>query len=234
MSDNSGTSRPEHTGELMAGLEIVGAPAPPPRPPEVEETREHALEPIREMWRGAESRTAPAPPPAVVAPPSEPDEPRSLLVALPGLIILAALAAFFAWTGAEATVMAAGHSSDGVIVVHECAGGAAPRCVGTFQPPGHAEPLPGLRVIGDETAKHPHAAVPARIASSHAATAYVGGTGGLWWRAGLGLVALLACGFGIAAVTGAWRWRGRARSAAVLSSLAAPLALWLLAVVLAW
>ena len=227
----------------MAGLEIVDAdeaedgtpqetePEPEPipeQPPAPDPTVEHALAPIQKMWDGTETRSAP-PAPAAAAPVEKP--PRRLFLALPGLLVLAIVAAFASWVTAAPLWLTLGAGVEGTVTVKTC---DAAGCRGVFVPEGEDHSIAGVRVTGDDRAKQAGASHTARITSADAGTAYVGGPGGLWWRVGAGLAVLIGCGFAVAAITGAWRWHGRARALAVSTSLAAPLALFLVVFAVSW
>ncbi|ADD45344.1 hypothetical protein [Stackebrandtia nassauensis] len=213
---------------LMAGLEIVEAEAPPSEPPPADATVEHALAPIQAVWDGAEGGTPPMralPVRTVIDKP-----PRRLPLVLPGLVVLALLAAFVSWVSAAPLWLTVGHAVEGTVTVKAC---DATGCHGVFTP-ADGQHATAVRVTGDQEAKQVGHSSQAQVTSSRATTAYTGDRAGLWWRVGIGLGLLVGLGFAVAAVTGAWRWHGRARLAAVLASLTAPLALFAAVFALTW
>lgn len=220
---------------LMAGLEIVETPVPeppvgaPPPPPPADATVEHALAPIQAVWDGAEGRTPPRPLPVPPAKPEKP--PRRLRWALPGLVVLALLAGFTSWVSAAPLWLALGHGVDGTVTVTACDSSG---CHGGFEPDAGGGEGGTVRVTGDAETKRVGEVSSARVTSFRADTAYTGDAAGLWWRIGFGLGLLVAVGFAVAAVSGAWRFTGRARLAAVSASLAAPLLLFAAVFALSW
>ncbi|MGH8793236.1 MAG: hypothetical protein ACRDXX_11390 [Stackebrandtia sp.] len=230
MSDHADAHRGDHTGEVMAGLEIVDVETPPGRaaaPPPSHEPAEPAYSAIQAMWDRVNTvrRYEPAParwePPRLV-------EPRSKWVAFPGLVLLALAAAFFCWASAEPFWLSTGHGVSGTVSVTTCdSGGLSQRCLGQFTPAGGGDTMFGVRVAGDPEVERDGAQLDGQVVSERAGTAYVADDAGLRLRAAAGLAMVLACGLGVAFVTGAWRWRGRDRLAAVSLSLGAPVGLWL-------
>jgi hypothetical protein len=147
---------------------------------------------------------------------------------LAGLVFVALLAGFFAWTSAEPFWLAVGHSSAGTATVTRCAGnGVLRRCVATFT--GPAFTAEGVTLLGARSGreKSEGAEVPARMVRSGDRIAYAGRADGLHIRWGAGLGLILVCGAMIAWITGALRLLGRtARTGAVLLSFAGPLLLF--------
>lgn len=155
-------------------------------------------------------------------------DPRRPVVALPTLVVLAMLAAFFGWVSAEPLRLALGHPHHGTATVTHCTGsGITERCVGDVTAPGFAAEGVALRGL----AHHERGAgvrVPVLMASPTSGRAYVGVdvSPGLHLRWAVGLLLTLLCGLGIAWSTGARRLpTPRARRTALILSLAAPLAL---------
>ncbi len=137
-------------------------------------------------------------------------------VAMPSVIVLAMLSAFFSWVVAEPIWLALGHSQSGTATVAKCVGsGLGQRCTGE---------LHGTRVVllgVTDSATTTGTKIKVQRVGDHSDRAYAGG---LFLRWFLGLAMVLACGGGIAIVTGVMRMRSRRdRLAALGSSLAAPL-----------
>lgn len=231
MVDTSGSFRDDPTGEIMAGNEVVDFNAlfPDDDVPDLD----RAIPPTQSMWVDTGIRL---PLPSRPSPRRKPHKPpRSILVALPGLVALAVVSAFFAWVSAEPFWLSLGHDVDGTVTVLDCdASGFAPRCEGEFLPVDSVEKMAGVRITGDAEAKQVGETVAAQAVSHKSRSVYVGDDIGLRLRWGIGLGVLLVCGIGIAAITGAWRWRGRARILTVLACLAGPVLLWLGALALTW
>lgn len=145
------------------------------------------------------------------------------------LVALGLVAAFFAWVSAEPFWLAVGHGDQGYATTTRCTGdGVTQRCAGRFADADGRYTITQVRLLGVEgQARQPGAVTPARMVSPDSLQAYVGGTGALLqlrWMLGFALV--LLCGYAIAGVTKARRLdTARARRAAVLLSLAGPLAL---------
>ncbi len=145
------------------------------------------------------------------------------------LVALGLVAAFFAWVSAEPFWLAVGHGDHGYATTTQCTGdGVTQRCAGRFADAGGRYTITQVRLLGVEgQARQPGAVTPARMVSPDSLQAYVGGTGALLqlrWMLGFALV--LLCGYAIAGVTKARRLdTAKARRAAVLLSLAGPLAL---------
>lgn len=160
---------------------------------------------------------------------------RSLVIAMVSLIVFGLIAAFFAWVSAAPFWLTVGHDVVGTVTVDSCHESQfAPRCTGTFEPGDGAEPVHGVRVTGDAAAKQDGATLSARATSATATSVYVGEQAGLWLRWAIPFGIIVGCGVAIAALTGAWRWRGRERLLAVSASLGGPVLLWLGALIMAW
>lgn len=230
----------------MAGLEIVGPVPPgvlaegipPPRHAAADTPSDQparAVEPIQAMWNNADGSGLKRPEPRAPIVPLKPPKPRSLWVALPSMILLTGLAAFFSWVSAEPFWLSVGHDISGTVTVSECvAEGFAPRCEGDFVSDSGGQTLPGVRITGDTEAERQGTTVAAQAVSGSARSVYIGDTTGLVLRWGIGLFLVLCCGLAIAAVSGAWQWRGKARAGAVLACVAGPLLLWFGALALTW
>ncbi|MGH3658960.1 MAG: hypothetical protein ACRDUA_20080 [Micromonosporaceae bacterium] len=159
--------------------------------------------------------------------------PRPLQKRQPGvglslLVCLALLATFVSWVSAEPFWLAVGHPDTGMVRVTHCTGQGdlGTRCVGRFHTTDGEYAVEVATVSGAATADRTvGTTMPARMVSGQGRIAYVGDAAGLHvrWLVGLGL--LLVIGFGIAAATGAWRFRKAARAGAVACSLLAPLLL---------
>jgi hypothetical protein len=151
------------------------------------------------------------------------------VVGLVALVVLALLAAFFAWVSAEPLWLAVGHGERGTATVSRCTGsGVEQRCVGRFTASGGAFTADDVALLGvGDRQRREGTAMSARMVGPDSHRAYVGDTGTmlhLRWAVGLALV--LSCGLGIALATGARRLEGRrARRGAVFASVAAPLLL---------
>jgi hypothetical protein len=153
---------------------------------------------------------------------------------LAALLLFALLSGFFGWTAAEPLWLALGHAQRGTATVTRCSGqGVLRRCVATFTTPGTESTngftvddvtLLGARPGAD---KAPGAHLAAEMVRRGDRIAYAGDRNGLHVRWGVGLGLTVLCGLGIAWVTGARRLIGRrARTGAVLLSLAGPLLLF--------
>lgn len=229
-TDTFRTERPDRSGEVMAGMEIVESelPAAAQAKPEAK------ISAIQQMWDDVDADRPGA---------AEPGRrrlrleatPRSKWLALPGTVMLGLLAVFFCWVSAEPFWLSMGHGVQGTVSVSECgSGGPGSGCHGQFTPDHGGDPWFGMRLSGDPDAGQAGAELDARAVSERASVVYVGDDWGLHLRWGMGLAMALACGVGVAAVSGAWRWRGRARVATVGVSLAGPAVLWLIAVAVAY
>jgi len=196
----------------------------------VEDEESPMVRRIRAAWEGDTE-----PPPDRKAPPREPKEPRPPTVVLPLLILFIGVAAFFSWVSAEPFLISIGHHVTGTVTVNEChAEGFAPRCQGKFVPDSGGDSQPAMRITGDTTVERPGETVAAQAVSYDSTSVYIGDDFGLGLRWGLGLAMVVGCGFAIAWISGAWRFAGRARLAAVAASMAAPLLIWLGALALTW
>ncbi|MFD0556867.1 hypothetical protein ACFQ3B_07395 [Stackebrandtia endophytica] len=185
---------------------------------------------IREAWEGEGE-----PPPEDKPRPRRDREPRSPAVVLPTLILFIGIAAFFSWVSAEPFLISIGHHVTGTVTVNEChAEGFAPRCQGKFVPDSGGDSQPAMRITGDTTVERPGETVAAQAVSHDSTSVYIGDDLGLGLRWGLGLAIVVGCGFAIAWISGAWRFAGKSRLAAVAASMAAPLLIWLGALALTW
>ena len=184
-------------------------------------------------WFRAEGRGPVEPASRLGVPPrrrDRPRPPRRPATGLLGLLVLGLAAMFFAWVSAGPFWLAVGHGNRGTATVVRCTGdGVGQRCVGQFTADRGtftAQRVALMGVAGDQ--REQGAVVPARMVDQQARQAYVGSTPLLLHlRWALGVLLLVLCGLGIAALTGARRLEtARARRGAVLLSLAGPLALW--------
>jgi len=147
---------------------------------------------------------------------------------LAGLVLVALVASFFAWTSAEPFWLAVGHAQAGTATVTRCAGdGVLRRCIADFTGPGFT--AEGVTLLGaqGERERSEGATLAAQMVRHGDRIAYAGSTNGLHvrWAVGLGLT--LLCGILAAWVTGARRLLGRkARAGAVLLSFVGPLLLF--------
>jgi hypothetical protein len=121
-------------------------------------------------------------------------------------VTLSLLAAFFAWVSAGPFWVAAGHATDGTVMITECTGdGLTQRCRGDFLAGRHRFAT-HVRVSGvprERTAAG--SALPARMTGPDGGVAYADTGAGRHLRWLLGLLLVLACGAGIARWTGATR-----------------------------
>jgi hypothetical protein len=144
--------------------------------------------------------------------------------------VLGLAAMFFAWVSAGPFWLALGHGDRGTATVTRCTGdGFGQRCVGQFTADRGSFTATRVALMGVAAGQRAQGAVvPARMVDRQARQAYVGSAPLLLHlRWALGVVLMLLCGVGIAASTGARRLEtARARRAAVLLSLAGPVALW--------
>ncbi|TDC30292.1 hypothetical protein E1211_24525 [Micromonospora sp. 15K316] len=180
--------------------------------------------PVRDVARRRRSRRA--------------DHPPDPLPGLAALLALSLVAAFFAWVSAGPFWVAVGHATRGTSVLTECSGGGlTQRCRGIFTAEDRRFVAHGVRVSGvpaerAETGR----ALPARMTGPDGGTAYVD-TGGVapHLRWALGLLAVAACGAGIARWTGATRLKGqRARRWATAVAFAGPALITVGFLVAAW
>ncbi|GAA4909848.1 hypothetical protein LX16_2814 [Stackebrandtia albiflava] len=219
---------------------LFGTPSPLPAS---EAPQQRAAEPsesvgrIHAMWESADERATPRPPsPRARRPPGEPARPpRSPLLVFPAVILLAGVAAFFSWVSAAPFWMSVGHHVEGRVTVQRCeAEGFAPRCEGRFAPEGGGDSVPAMRITGDSRAERPGETVAALAVSRESHAVYIGDDTGLVLRWALGLAMVVGCGFGVAGVTGAWRFTGRRRLGALGVSVTGPLLIWLGALAMTW
>lgn len=163
--------------------------------------------------------------------------PRSPAVGLPLLVLLSLVAWFAAWVSAEPLWIAVGHHDSGSIQVTDCTGQGAigTRCVGTFTAQGGAYQVALVSVSGAGIADREVGRIlPAQMVSERGRIGYAGDSAGLHLRWLIGLGLLLMAGLGIAAGTGAWRLRSRARIGAVTLSLLIPIILSALVLTLSY
>jgi hypothetical protein len=159
----------------------------------------------------------------------KPRVPRQLHTGLAGLLALALLAGFVAWVSAEPFWISVGHATSGTATVRTCKGsGLRLRCTGTFHAKSGRFSAQAVTMTAvPRKARQPGAAVPARMVSAGGRIAYAGSNHGLYLRWLLGLILVVMCGGGIAWATGATRLPSRrARLAASLASVVAPLLLF--------
>lgn len=187
----------------------VGEPTPNANPePEVEKFSLPAQEVPRDLWQPRDARP-------VTKSSVRHGKPLRLGVALPVIILLALLSAFFSWVSAEPLWLALGHGTEGTATVTRCIGeGLAQRCSGE---------LSGARVtllgVTEELARS-GAKITVQRVSEESHRAYAGG---LFLRWFLGMLLVVGCGAGIALVTGVRRMTDRReRLAALGTSFAAP------------
>jgi hypothetical protein len=147
---------------------------------------------------------------------------------LAGLVLVALLAGFFAWTSAEPFWLAVGHAQAGTAKVTRCAGdGVLRRCIANFTGPGFT--AESVTVIGARPGpeKAEGATLAAQMVRKGDRIAYAGSRNGLHVRWGAGLGLTLLCGILVAWATGARRLLGRkVRAGAVLLSFLGPLLLF--------
>jgi hypothetical protein len=147
---------------------------------------------------------------------------RLRLSAHVSLVALALASAFFGWVSAEPFWLATGHGDSGTATV------ITQRCTGQFTARNGRFTISRITLLGVPPAlRAPGETAPAKMVSPDSRQVYLGGAGMLMhlrWVLGFALV--LICGYAVAGVTGARRLEtARARRAAVLLSLAGPVAL---------
>jgi hypothetical protein len=154
---------------------------------------------------------------------------RMRLSAHVSLVALALASAFFGWVSAEPFWLAIGHGDSGTATVTQCIGtGVTQRCIGQFTARNGRFTVSRITLLGVPPAlRAPGETAPAKMVSPDSRQVYLGGTGTLMhlrWVLAFALV--LICGYAVAGVTGARRLEtAKARRAAVLLSLAGPVAL---------
>jgi hypothetical protein len=155
------------------------------------------------------------------------DGARRPWLVLPAVIALALVATFFAWVSAEPFWLAVGHGDRGTATVikarHRALDG---RCLSNFASAdgrfrAHAVPVTGVQRSTCATGT----TINARMVSATGREAYAGDTSGLTARWLLGLLLVLACALMIVRVSGAARFAGRERLAAVAMTFCGPLAI---------
>ncbi|MEH0820830.1 MULTISPECIES: hypothetical protein [unclassified Micromonospora] len=159
--------------------------------------------PLREEpKRGERPPAVPARPPATRTP-RPPDPVQGLAV----LVTLSLVAAFFAWVSAGPFWLAAGHATEGTVVITGCAGdGLTQRCRGVFFADRGRFLAHGVRVTGVPGERRATGtALPARMTGPGDDTAYADTGIGRHLRWLLGLLVITGCGAGIARGTGALR-----------------------------
>ena len=160
----------------------------------------------------------PASPERVRRPARETGSARGLVA----LVLLALLAAFFAWVTAEPLWLAVGHSTPGTVTVTRCADdGAATASTGaaSARSPAPRFTRAAVQVMGD--VPDPGTTAPASMTSARGGHAYVDVD--TFSRAAIGVVLIMLCGLGIVRATGVRRLESRpARTVATLLSLAGP------------
>ncbi|HCT75009.1 MAG TPA: hypothetical protein DGG94_08870 [Micromonosporaceae bacterium] len=165
-----------------------------------------AQEVPRDLW-------LPKTEPRKAAPPTR-KRPPKLSYTLSFVILFALLSAFFSWVSAEPLWLAIGHGQTGTATVTRCVGsGLTQRCIGE---------LGGTRVtllgVTDATTG---TKIEVQRVNEQSHRAYAGG---LFLRWLVGLIMVMACGLGIALVTGVRQMVDRReRFAAFGTSIAAPL-----------
>ena len=155
--------------------------------------------------------------------------PRHPAAGLAGLVPLALLAGFLAWTSAEPLWLATGRGQAGVATVTRCTGhGLTLHCRGDFTATGRRFTARNVTLAWVPAADRSRGSrLEARMLRPGSGKAYVE-AGTLTWhlRWLLSLVLALLCGPAIVWITGATRLPGdRARRGAVLLGLAGPVAL---------
>jgi hypothetical protein len=156
----------------------------------------------------------------------QPKPPRSPWLAMPGLVVLMLLAAFLGWVSAEPFWLSLGHGQAGTVTV--LSSGSV--CQGSFTTTDFTVStvdISGLAGGGCRVG----AVHPARMVSAAGTQAYVASDRGLLLRWGIGFALVLACGFALAWVLGAFRFTGGRRLVVILASLAAPYAVVLALVI---
>src|SRR5256714_5273236 len=202
--------RPRHRPAAATTVTPVWEPREDDRP-------EWAIKTLRAMRPGRRPTSGGAPAPRK----RKTRVPRHPLPGLVALVLLALLAAFFAWFSAEPLWLSLGHGTAGVAKVGTCeTHGITRRCVDfTAERDGFVAGKVTLLGTGPV---QPGGTIQARMVSATGSAAYAGSSA---WRWLPSLVGVLACGFGIAWLTGAYRLPGRRRLTGLALSLAGPLAL---------
>lgn len=162
--------------------------------------------------------------------PEAPRRPRQLRrpwLTLPALVLLALATSFFAWVAAEPFWLAMGHGHPGTVAVERDQGeGLAHRCRGRFVAAGEAFEVARVSITGLPDARcATGTSVPATMVSPRGRQAYTAGEDGLGLRWGLGFGLVGVCALLTVWVSGATRFTGRRRVAAVGLAVAAPLLL---------
>lgn len=155
-----------------------------------------------------------------------PKPPRRAGAGLAALLLLSFMAAFFGWVSAEPLWLALGHGDRGTAIVVRCTGkGVGQRCTGDFTALDGRFSVQRVALLGAAKGeRHAGATVTAWMVSAESRSAYAGDRTSLHLRWAVGLLLVLACGFGIGLATGATRLAGRrARFGAFVASVGAPL-----------
>jgi hypothetical protein len=148
-----------------------------------------------------------------------PKRPRSPWLAMPALVLLMLLAAFLGWVSAEPFWLSVGHGASGTVTVRT--NGSV--CWGSFTSAEFTVSTVEIAGLAGGGCR-PGSAHPARMVSAGATGAYVASDRGLLLRWGVGFAAVLACGFALAWVLGAYRFSGWRRLIATAASLGTPYA----------
>jgi hypothetical protein len=148
------------------------------------------------------------------------------------LVAFALLAGFFSWVSAEPFWLSVGHGTAGTATVSSCTGsGVRQRCLATVQGSGFRSER--VTLVGAQGAQGQ--VFPVRVVGAEARIAYAGDSNGLRLRWLIGLVLVLLCGLGIAWGTGTNRLpTRRSRLAALGTSVAAPLLLFVATLTATW
>lgn len=204
----------------------VVRPAAMPEDPDHDQFRVPVQDVPRERWIPAELHGGGAPwtGPVPARPVRAQRSPRRLAVALPLMLVLGLLAAFFSWVSSEPLWLAVGHGTAGTATVTRCIGdGISQRCRGEFVARDAAFTAADITLMGgaDTTAGQ---TLNARMVGANSHRAYAGGLGTMHLRWLIGLVLVLLCGLGIVLTSGALRLPDRGeRLAAIGTSFGAPL-----------
>jgi hypothetical protein len=209
--------RPRHRDRGTPATTTTVLAPPSWEPTEGDSRPEWPIKTLRAMRPGRRPSTNTS----VPKPVRRPRATRRPLPGLVALVLLGLVAAFFAWFSAEPLWLSLGHGTRGVATVGTCSvHGIAKRCA-DFTAERDAFVAGKVTLLGAGPVQ-PGGKVPARMVSATGSAAY---TGSSVWRWLPSLMGVLACGFGIAWLTGAYRLPGRRRLTGLALSLAGPLAL---------
>ncbi|MFC7482380.1 hypothetical protein ACFQX7_23500 [Luedemannella flava] len=194
------------------GLELLGGT--------VETSAPWGYSPPRPRRHGAQERRGPE------EPRTSPRLRRPWLT-LPALVLVALATAFFAWVAAEPFWLAVGHGHQGTVAVERDAGeGLAHSCRGRFVAADEAFEVARVSITGLPDAQcATGTSIAATMVSPRGRQAYTAGDEGLTLRWGLGFALVGVCALLTMWISGATRFAGRRRAAAVGLSLGAPLLL---------